>query len=115
LAWVDLDASLQWRFFRLSVEILKRRGNRVLVLVGPFNEHMLEGPSRAAYVRIRRGIERWLRETGTDFCAPPTLPREQYADASHPFAPGYAAIARQLHKALLSLQQQKLSKGVRQR
>jgi len=100
LPWVDLDTSLQWRFFRRSVEILKRRGNRVVVLVGPFNEHMLEGASRRTFAGIKRGIERWLMETGTDFCAPPALPSELYADASHPLAPGYASIARQLFPKL---------------
>ena len=104
LPWVGLDASLQWRFFRRSVGILKSRGNRVIVLVGPFNEHMLEGASRRTYGGIKSGMERWLRETGTDYCAPPALPSGLYADASHPLAPGYAAIARQLFRKCASTQ-----------
>jgi len=100
LPWVGLDASLQWRFFRRTVGILQRRGNRVFVLVGPFNEHMLEPGSRRAYAGIRDGMERWLAETGTDYIAPPLLSSALYADASHPLAPGYAAIAKQVFARL---------------
>jgi hypothetical protein len=100
LPWVGLDTSLQWRFFRRAVGILQGRGNHVFVLVGPFNEHMLEPGSRRAYAGIRGGMERWLRETGTDYCAPPALPSALYADASHPLAPGYAAIAKQVFAKL---------------
>jgi hypothetical protein len=39
--WVDLDTSLQWQGFRRLVQILRERDNRVFVLVGPFNEHLL--------------------------------------------------------------------------
>ena len=44
-SWVDLGTSLQWRLFRAAVHTLLRRGNRVFVLVGPFNEHLLEADS----------------------------------------------------------------------
>ena len=100
LPWVALDTSLQWRFFRRSIDILKARGNRVVVLVGPFNEHMLEGSSRRAYSKVKRGMVRWLEESRVEFCAPPLLPSSLYADASHPLARGYASIARQLFNQL---------------
>ena len=41
VTWVKLDTSLQWKFFRRSLNLLQNQGNRVFVLVGPFNEHML--------------------------------------------------------------------------
>ena len=49
--WVDLKTSLQWQAFQGVVEYLKRRGNRVFVLVGPFNEHLL---APGAFRGIRR-------------------------------------------------------------
>ena len=94
--WVELSDSLQWWSFRRSVEILRSRGNTVFVLVGPFNEHMLEPRSRDAY-KLRKGeMEAWLRANGIEYFAPDALRSELYADASHPLSEGYAEIARQL-------------------
>ncbi|MBI1829811.1 MAG: hypothetical protein HYR84_00005, partial [Planctomycetes bacterium] len=39
--WVDMEISLQWPALQRAVEILLRRGNRVYVVVGPLNEHMM--------------------------------------------------------------------------
>jgi hypothetical protein len=96
LAWVDLDTSLQWRYFRRTVELLRARGNRVFVVVGPFNEHMLEEKSRETYGDRRRAVEAWLEGQGIPHFAPALLPSELYADASHPLAGGYAQLAQQL-------------------
>lgn len=96
LAWVDLDTSLQWRFFRRAVETLRARGNRVFVLVGPFNEHMLDDKSREVYAERKRQVEAWLWHEQVPCCVPPPLPSELYADASHPLADGYALLARRL-------------------
>jgi len=95
-SWVELKTSLQWRFFRLAVQVLQRRGNRVFVLVGPFNEHMLTDASRAVYAKNRRTVEAWLKKEGIPFFAPAPLPTELYADASHPLSEGYAQLARLL-------------------
>jgi hypothetical protein len=94
--WVKLETSLQWKFFRQSVELLKRRGNRVFVLVGPFNEHMLKGQSIDVYQQIKHKIEAWLQENNIPYFMPLALPGELYADASHPLDKGYAMLARQL-------------------
>jgi hypothetical protein len=48
--WVDPDASLQWPAFQRVVEVLRRRGNRVFVLVGPFNEHMMPPPVQTRFL-----------------------------------------------------------------
>ena len=96
--WVDLSSSRQWQFFRQAVNVLRRRGNRVFVLVGPFNEHMLTDASRRTYVRRRSEVEAWLREQGIAHWAPDPLPGELYADASHPLAAGYARLAAQLRR-----------------
>jgi len=94
--WVELESSFQWARFCKAVGILRDRGNRVFVLVGPFNEHMLAPASRERYVELKRGVVAWLHEEGVPYLAPDALPSELYADASHPLARGYALLAREL-------------------
>ena len=101
--WVDLDTSIQWRFFRRAVAILQKRENHVFVLLGPFNEHMLTPKGLHGYQNVKSGMESWLRNEGIDYFAPPPLPSPEYADASHPLASGYAALARELLPRLTSI------------
>jgi hypothetical protein len=96
LAWVELDSSLQWQFFRRTVELLRRRGNEVFVLVGPFNEHMLNEPDAAFYQTTKAQVEEWCRKNNVPSFVPPVLPAEHYIDASHPVGEGYALLAREL-------------------
>ena len=94
--WVELDESLQWRSFRRVVDVLRQRGNRLFVLVGPFNEHMLKPRSLAAYRSRLEAVDRWLAEQGIPRYVAKVLPSEMYGDASHPLDAGYALLARQL-------------------
>jgi len=94
--WVALETSFQWRFFQRSVEILRKRGNRVFVLVGPFNEHMLKGKSIDTYRKMKSKIETWLKQNNVPYYAPATLPSQLYSDASHPLSDGYAMLAKYL-------------------
>ena len=98
--WVDPETSLQWHAFQRAVEILEGRGNRVFVLVGPFNEHMLTDESLQRYQQIKLAIETWLREKNLPYLAPAPLPSELYADASHPLSEGYALLAQQVFDLL---------------
>jgi hypothetical protein len=93
---VPLEHSTQWRFFQQCVRTLTRRGNRVFVVVGPLNEHMLDDASRAAHGQLRRGVAAWLEQQRIPFDAPALLPSELYADASHPLAAGYEQMAKRL-------------------
>lgn len=100
-AWVELDTSLQWRFFRRTVDQLRQRGNRVFILVGPFNEHLLNetragGSQTRPYDTIKTQVEAWCERNGIPCLAPPVLPPEHYVDASHPVGEGYALLAREL-------------------
>jgi hypothetical protein len=94
--WVDLKTSLQWRAFQGLVELLKQRGNRVFVLVGPFNEHLLSPRSLEKYKQIKTAIAAWLIKKRVPYAMPAPLPSDLYGDASHPLADGYRQLARQL-------------------
>ena len=94
--WVDPATSLQWQAFRRVVSILRERGNRVFVLVGPFNEHLLTPESLGRYRGIQATIAAWLEDKGIPHALPAALPSAEYGDASHPLAAGYAQLARQL-------------------
>lgn len=94
--WVELKTSLQWNSFQRVIKTLRGRGNRVYVLVGPLNEHMLDPSSRQVYEKRRKQVEAWLQARGIPFYAPAALASQQYADASHPLADGYRSLAEQL-------------------
>ncbi len=95
--WVDLDASLQWPAFQRLVQMLRRRDNQVLVVLGPFNEHMIAEDNRAPFHKLRDGIAAWLAAQHIPHIAPETLPTELYADASHPLTDGYRLLAQRLY------------------
>lgn len=95
-AWVPPQKSLQWLFFKRSLETLRDRDNHVFVLVGPFNEHMLTDESRTTYRALHSEMLTWLQENQTDHFAFTLLPSDQYADASHPLKGGYAMLAQEL-------------------
>jgi hypothetical protein len=94
--WVPLERSLQWAAFQRLVGVLRERGNDVLVVVGPFNEHMVAEASRDGYRRDRDGVVAWLRENRIAHVEPELLPSEYYADASHPITQGYELLAKRL-------------------
>lgn len=94
--WVPLDTSLQWRGFQRLIELLRSRGNDVLVILGPFNEPMMAEDQRAAFVRQRDGIVAWLVAQRVVHVVPEPLPSHLYADASHPLTDGYAMLAQRL-------------------
>ena len=94
--WVRLDESLQWRFFRRTVQLLRQRGNQVFVLIGPLNEHMLTTSGLAEYNEMKHQVAAWHAKQAIAHFAPPALPSELYADLSHPTAAGYARLAEQL-------------------
>jgi hypothetical protein len=94
--WVELETSLQWLFFRRSVQLLKERNNQVFVLIGPFNEHRLYAADLDTYRNIQAQIRDWLRQNSIPCYMPAVLPSDLYVDTSHPLGAGYAEIAKQL-------------------
>jgi hypothetical protein len=94
--WVELQTSVQWRFFQRTIEMLKQRNNKIFVVIGPYNEHRLSGESLAAYEKLKADIESAFMQNKIDYCFPAVLPVELYIDASHPSSEGYIAFAQQL-------------------
>src|SRR4051812_17776891 len=94
--WVELDQSLQWAAFQRLVTLLQSRGNQVLVVLGPYNEHIMAEENRPAFRRIRSGIVDWLTKRQIAHVAPDALPSELYADASHPLTDGYQMLAERI-------------------
>ncbi|KPK76589.1 MAG: hypothetical protein AMJ79_06220 [Phycisphaerae bacterium SM23_30] len=98
--WVEPDTSLQWQAFLRLVKTLQKRNNRLFIIVGPFNEHMLDDQSRKTYTAIKNKVETCLQEKNLPCYLPPPLPPSLYADASHPLPAGYAQLAHQLFELL---------------
>lgn len=95
--WVELDQSLQWAAFQRLVKLLQSRDNDVLVVVGPFNEHIMADENRPAFRRLRDGVADWLRQNHVPHVVPAPLPSPLYADASHPLTEGYQLLATRLY------------------
>ncbi len=95
--WVPLESSLQWHAFQRLIGTLQQRGNDVLVILGPFNEHMIADETRPKYQAIRDGIAAWLSQNTVPCVVPELLPSSLYADASHPLTEGYRLLASRLH------------------
>jgi hypothetical protein len=94
--WVPLEASLQWEYFCRTIEVLRKRGNRVFVVIGPLNEHMLTAAGLIGYTERTRAVAAWCVQQDIPHAVPAVLPSGAYADLSHPTAEGYALLARQL-------------------
>jgi hypothetical protein len=96
--WVPLEESLQWQFFRQTIELLEQRGNQVFVIIGPLNEHMLTEAGLVKYTQHKRAVAEWHEQQAVPYTVPQALPSEAYADLSHPTAEGYALLAERLMK-----------------
>jgi len=96
IPWPAAAESVQWRFFRQAVELLRQRGNRVLVWVSPFNPYLQTPAGRAAHAAMVHDMVAWLEANQVPVTCGTAPPSEEYADASHPLAPGYARLAREL-------------------
>lgn len=94
--WVPLERSLQWQAFLRLVSVLRGRDNDVLVVVGPFNEHMIAEASRPGFHAAVQHARESLERTGAAVVVPPVLPSELYGDASHPLTEGYRRLASEL-------------------
>ncbi len=94
--WIPLEQSFQWRCTRHMIETLRARSGQLLVVIGPYNEHLLTEASRQRYRRRLHQARTWIEAQGIPCVVPEVLPSELYADASHPLAKGYRLLAQRL-------------------
>lgn len=94
--WVSSATSLQWAAFLRTLEQLRAQGNDVLVMLGPFNEHIMAEANRVGFVSLRADILARFTARQMKFVTPAALPSALYADASHPLTEGYRVLAEQL-------------------
>lgn len=97
IAWPSAAESVQWRFFCQAAELLRQRGNRVLVWISPFNPYLQTPDAQAAHAAMVRDMVAWLEAHGIGTICGKAPPSGEYADASHPLAPGYARLAAELY------------------
>jgi len=94
--WVALEKSLQWRAFKRLALLLRGRGNEVLVILGPFNTHMMAPENKPRFEQERELVQKWLAEQRFAAFSPPPLKSRLYGDASHPLTAGYQILAGQI-------------------
>lgn len=94
--WPAAGESLQWKFFMGAVRHLRSRGNKVCVWISPFNPYLLVPESRVRHEAMVRDMAEDLRGAGFVVFRATPPPSEEYADASHPLAAGYARLAAAL-------------------
>lgn len=96
--WVATGSSIQWGAFQRLVMMLRERGNNVLVVIGPFNEHLMAKETRPAYRKLREEIAAWFAQHEVPHLLPELLPSALYADASHPLTEGYELLAKNIYR-----------------
>jgi hypothetical protein len=97
--WPVLEMNAQWQAFERILDLLQSRQNRVFVLVGPMNEHMMTDRMRAGYQELKQRIQEKITSRGLTCCVPTSLRSEHYSDICHPLAAGYEELARELLKS----------------
>jgi hypothetical protein len=97
--WPELERHGQWHAFERVLDLLEARQNRLLVLLGPMNEHMMSDRMREGYLALKRTIQEKL-EARHILCFPaPLLRSDRYSDICHPLGAGYEELARELLKS----------------
>lgn len=96
--WVSPEDSLQLAAFKRLAVHLRKRGNELIVLLGPLNDHIIAAESLPAFAELRRDLQQWLEEQHIPSYTPATLPSELYGDASHPLTDGYRQLAHELYQ-----------------
>lgn len=94
--WVAPNKSLQWAAYQRLAADLVSRENDLLIVVGPFNEHMIDETSIAGFRQWQQIVREWCNEHAVPYVAPAALESAMYGDASHPLTSGYDDLARQL-------------------
>jgi hypothetical protein len=94
--FLSLDGSVQWECYLGALKLLKSRGNRVFVLLGPYNTYNLTDKSRERFFAMMAAVKKKLDELGYPYfdSTRDLLPSEEYADKSHVLKKGHGMLAR---------------------
>jgi len=95
-SWVQPRNSRQWQAFTATAQLLKERGNEVVVLLGAFNTYLLDEASLEAYEELAEAVADDLDDLNIEYIQIDLLPSETYADASYPLSDGYQLMAEQI-------------------
>jgi hypothetical protein len=76
--------------------LLQERGNDLIVVLGPFNQHIMTADNRAKFKAIENEVKQWLESRSIVYSAPKLLDSSLYGDASHPLTQGYRQLAESL-------------------
>ncbi len=90
------DRSVEWECYRGALRLLKEKGNRVFVLLGPYNTYNLTDKSRARFFAMMASVKKKLDELGYPYfdSTRDLLPSREYADKSHVLRNGHVLLAR---------------------
>jgi len=94
--WPELEKHGQWQAFLRVIDLLQARQNRVLVLLGPMNEHMMSAPMRDEYLALKRKIQEKIEARQVLCFAASPLQSDHYTDICHPLGVGYEELAHEL-------------------
>jgi hypothetical protein len=96
--WGDPDKNAEWKAFERLLILLRYRGNSILAVLGPMNEHMMAPAMREGYQTLKQKMAGKLQAKGFRTFVPSLLPSKYYGDICHPLGQGYEELARELLK-----------------
>ncbi len=102
--WVSTGKSIQWRSFQRLVKLLRERNNDVLVIIGPFNTHIMADENKPQFEKELIAVQSWLQSEDVSTITPVTLDSALYGDSSHPLTEGYRVLADLIAKDPVYLQ-----------
>ena len=79
-----------------SSRICLSRDNDLLMVVGPFNEHMIDETSIAGFREWQQIVRDWCHQQAVPCVEPAVLKSSLFGDASHPLTEGYDDLARKI-------------------
>ncbi|HIL71512.1 MAG TPA: SGNH/GDSL hydrolase family protein [Verrucomicrobia bacterium] len=94
--WVKPEMSLQWKSFQRLMDLILKRNNDLLVILGPFNRHIMASENQNDFIDLRKRILADFKNKSIPVINPELLPSKLYGDASHPLTAGYALLAKRL-------------------
>jgi hypothetical protein len=97
--WVPLNKSLQWAAFQRTLKLLRKRDNDILVIIGPFNQHVMTAKNRNVFDMEVKCIQYRLNQQNIPYISPALLDSKLYGDSSHPLTEGYRQLAKEISNA----------------